>query len=119
MDIPEALKQLEDLPTTAAIADELASMSITAQRSQPDSCAIARYLWKATGEEVAISVKRHWVGPDYVPAGIIATADFRTDHALWTSYTMPRIARFVVEFDRGEYPKLDVEQADCTVESWD
>lgn len=119
MDIPEALKQLEDLPTSAAIADELVSMGITAERSQPDSCAIARYLWRTTGEEVAIALRRHWVGPDYLTAGIIAIADYHTDHTLRTAYSTPKIARFVAEFDRGDYPKLDIEQVEFTVESWD
>lgn len=109
MDIPEAIGQLEALPTTSAIADELVSMGIKAYQGIPTMCAIAVYIQETTGEHTAIglrSIAERGARPDL--AGITAYAD--SSGCGGTACFAPKVAQFVREFDEGQHPKLLVEE---------
>lgn len=121
MERHEALQRLENLPTTAAIADELVSMGITAQPRKGDRCAIAVYMKQTTGEAVsvglqylgavfasdnedeAIGVTLHGNGTDVAPQSF----DFYSSRSKLWNYPTPKVAQFIREFDMGVYPKLE------------
>ena len=98
MDIPEAIKRLDDLPTADAIADELVSMGVKGTRSSPTRCAVAVYLMEITGE------RRH-VGLGLGQADAVSTRDSLS--AMKDYHIAPKVAQFIRGFDNGQYPKLD------------
>jgi hypothetical protein len=112
----EALQKLEDLPTTAAIADELVSMGIKATPRKSEHCAIAYYLQETTGQQVAVGLHTaiHGDGEAMKIDGVVVVAG---GHGVGPamavlldyerrSLTMPQVGRFISEFDEGKYPKL-------------
>lgn len=106
----EALQKLENLPTTAAIADELVSMGIKAKPRKGDDCAIAYYLAETTGSWVGVGL--HYEGYDPNPLtplellGVVLVVGGQRRQLL----SMPKVARFIHEFDEGAYPKLVLEE---------
>lgn len=98
MNIPEALKRLDDLPTADAIADQLVSMGVGGIRMSPTKCAIAVYLWSVTGERVRVGLARE------TSDGLTTRSPLSTEAEL---HSAPRVAQFIRGFDNGSYPKLD------------
>lgn len=101
MNTNDALQRLEDLPTTAAIADELVSMGIKAKPRKGSSCAIAVYLDQAVATDAYRSIGLEFVPRGDEPRSVVVHGDVESDF-----YTMPRVAKFVQEFDQELYPKL-------------
>lgn len=101
MNTNDALQRLEDLPTTAAIADELVSMGIKAKPRKGSSCAIAVYLDQEVQVDHYRSIGLEFRSSKDEPRSVIVHGDVESDF-----YKMPRVAKFVQEFDQELYPKL-------------
>jgi len=110
----EALQKLENLLTTAAIADELVSMGIKAKPRNGYECAIAYYLVETTGRHVGVGLNMVidndgndelrglvLVGTCALSSTMTALIDY--DRQI---LQMPQVAHFIREFDEGKYPKL-------------
>lgn len=121
MNTKEALQKLEDLPTTAAIADELVSLGIQATPKKAEHCAIAYYLKETTGSQVAVGLHTaiHGDGEAMEIDGVVLVVGGQgllpamaalLDYERLT-LTMPQVGRFISEFDAGAYPKLLLEEA--------
>lgn len=122
MNSKEALQKLENLPTTAAIADELISMGIKATPKKATHCAIAYYLKETTGQQVAVGLHTaiHSDGEAWEIDGVVALVvggqTFSSAMPALLDYerqslTMPQVGRFISEFDEGKYPKLLLEES--------
>lgn len=106
-----ALRKLENLPTTAAIADELVSMGIKAKPKKGSECAIAYYLAETTGSRVGVGL--HYEGGLAEPLeflGVILVGEDNGREYCRQAFLMPRVAEFIHEFDGGAYPKLVLEE---------
>jgi hypothetical protein len=110
----EALQKLENLPTTAAIADELVSMGIKARPKKSDECAIACYLTVTTGCHVGVglNIDGHTDGnEELIGVVLVGRQALSSAVAALLNYDrqilqMPQVAHFIREFDEGKYPKL-------------
>lgn len=99
--LSEAIKRLEDLPTTDAVADELVSRGITATPRCADSCALAEYFFRTTGLDCIVGIKDERPLVDN-PVG----AFLNTGGRLGTVLLSQKLGQFARNFDLGLYPKL-------------
>lgn len=102
MNTNDALQRLEDLPTTAAIADELVSMGIKAKPRKGSSCAIAVYLDQEVQVDHYRSIGLEFRSSEDEPRSVVV----HSTHPEGGFYAMPRVAKFVQELDQNLYPKL-------------
>ena len=98
--VPGALKHLEQLGSSAAIADEFERRKIRSKPGCPESCAVADFISESVGVfEVSVDGDEAF---GYYSEGW----DRRFRHEL------PDCAhRFVIDFDSGEYPNLVADHA--------
>lgn len=99
----EAVRRLENLPTTDAIADELVSMGIKAEPSCAYACVLAEYFLQETGRfvDVTYSCEPGAAGPTRITKGWVF---FEGGHEVELSAKLGLLA---FNFDMRMYPKLE------------
>lgn len=98
--VPGALKHLEQLGSSAAIADEFERRKIRSKPGCPDSCAVADFITET------VNVFLVQVDGDDASGFYRDSVESRFRHEL------PDCAhRFVIDFDSGEYPNLVADHA--------
>lgn len=101
--VPGALKHLEQLGSSAAIADEFERRKIRSKPGCPESCAVADFIYKSVGV-FEVSVDGDEAFGFYSSFNGAPEIPFR--------HELPDCAhRFVIDFDSGEYPNLVADHA--------
>lgn len=102
--VPGALMHLEQLGSSAAIADEFERRKIRSKPGCPESCAVADFISESVGVfEVSVD-------------GDEAFGFYHEDGGRFRSELPDCAHRFVIDFDSGEYPNLVADHAVSVLE---
>ena len=100
-----ALKHLDVLGSSAAIADELEARGIRSTPGCPETCAVADYITTAV---------------DVYGVTVDGDEAFGTyqNYAAFREVLSHPVHQFVIEFDRGEFPTLIASGAQSVIADW-